>query len=170
MEIWKDIKGYEGLYEVSNLGRIKSLKRTVKYINGRVDVIPEKIRINQKDAAGYPMITLDKNRKRKTFRIHQLMAIAFLGHKRCGFKLVVDHINNIKTDNRIDNLQVITSRLNSTKNTKNNTSKYKGVSFEKYSKKYKASISIRRKRINLGRFKDEYKAHLAYQKALKELT
>jgi ribosomal protein L15E len=69
--------------------------------------------------------------------------MAFLNHTPCGYKIVVDHIdNNIKTDNRLENLQLITQRENVSKDIKNTSSKYIGVCWHKKAKKWRSSIQI----------------------------
>ena len=100
---------------------------------------------------------------------HQLVAIAFLGHKPDGYILVVDHINDIKTDNRVENLQIVTARFNVYKTQKKYSSQYKGVCWHKYTKKWQASIYINGKIKYLGLFIDENEAHLTYQNALKNI-
>jgi len=156
-EIWKDIKDYEGLYQISNLGRVKSL-----YFNN------ERILKVQQKTNGYFIVSLCKDAINKTKKVHQLVAIAFLGHIPCGNNLVVDHINRIKTDNHLENLQVITHRENLSKD-KKGTSKYTGVSWCKRNKKWFCSIRINKIQKQLGYFKIELEAHQAYQLALKEL-
>jgi hypothetical protein len=94
--------------------------------------------------------------------------MAFLNHKPDGTnKIVVDHINNIKTDNRLVNLQLISQRENTSKDKKNGTSQYTGVCWKKSKNKFEAQININNKYKYLGLFTDEYEAHLAYEKALK---
>lgn len=105
MEEFRDIIGYEGLYQVSNLGRVKSLRRN-KFLS------PSK-------EHGYLKTSLCKDGKQRKFAIHQLIAMAFLGHVPCGHKLVVDHINDDKLDNRLENLQVITNKENIVKSINN---------------------------------------------------
>ena len=166
MEIWKDVKGYEGLYQVSNLGRLKSLKRKVKNRWGFY-YTKEKI-VGGYDNDGYVAVKLTKKKKEFNTTIHKIVAINFLNHSYES-TLVVDHINNIRDDNRLENLQVITNRLNCSKDVKNKTSKYTGVSWSKNRKKWHSKIKIKGKTINLGRYENEYEAHLAYQKALKQL-
>ena len=99
-EIWKDIEGYEGIYQVSNKGRVKSLNynRT-----GEERIL--KIRINKN---GYACISLGK--ERKFFRVHRLVAIAFIPNPEN--KPCVDHINAIRTDNRVENLRWVTHEEN----------------------------------------------------------
>lgn len=161
-EIWKDIPNYEGIYQVSNLGNVKSLN----YNNTK----KEQIMIPSLNIRGYYQIGLSKNNKKSSFPIHQLVAMAFLNHVRCGYKLVVDHINDIKTDNRLENLQVITQRENAYKSQGKHTSKYKGVYWSKQLNKWRAAITINGKGKHLGVFLNEYDACTAYQKALDEIT
>src|SRR5690606_2453327 len=110
IEIWKDIPGYKGKYQVSNLGNVKSLERKVRF--GRnYKTLKESILKSFLQRDGYLYVGLSNPNRQ--FTIHQLLAICFLGHKRQKFKVVVDHINNIKTDNRIENLQLLNNRENS---------------------------------------------------------
>ena len=168
VEIWRDIPEYEGLYQVSNLGRVKSLSR---YINRPIGSYYTKERIlkNRINSSGYYLIQLFKDGNMKNIFIHQLVAIAFLNHKPNGYKLVVDHINDNKLDNRVENLQIVTQRFNTRKTQGNNTSRYKGVSWVKSLNRWRAIIFINGKNKYLGVFKCELAASHAYQKALKEL-
>ena len=104
-EIWKDIKGYEGLYQVSNLGRVKSLERYDSY-NRKVD---EKI-LKTKENLGYIYVNLHKNGIQKGYKVHRLVAEAFIPNP--NNKPCVDHINTIKDDNRADNLRWVTYKEN----------------------------------------------------------
>lgn len=98
-EEWKSIPNYEEFYDVSSLGRVKNkLNNTILK--------------QSTDNCGYLVLNLKKDCIRKTKRVHQLVAMAFLNHKTCGMKLVVDHINGKKDDNRLDNLQIITQKQN----------------------------------------------------------
>ena len=157
-ETFKDIPGYEGHYQVSNLGNVKSFKLNTENI-----LTPTKM------AKGYLCLNLVKNKKVKLFYVHQLVAMAFLNHKAKGHKMVVNHINFIKTDNRVENLEVVTARENSNQKHLPSSSKYVGVNWCKTYKKWYARIRINGKRKNLGGFANEYDAHLAYEKKLKEI-
>lgn len=108
-EIWKDIKGYEGIYQVSNLGRIKSLARTIKYQNTERKV-KEKIRKTFIGKQGYEKVELSKYGINKKYNVHTIVAKTFLD-KKCE-KLEVNHINGIKTDNRVANLEWCTRSEN----------------------------------------------------------
>lgn len=168
-EIWKDVPNYEGLYQVSNLGNVKSLQRYV-ICNGGNRFKKEIILKPGKDNYGYYIVSLHKKCISRTFSIHKLVAITFLNNKPDKTnKIVVDHINNIRTDNRIENLQLISHRENCSKD-KKGLSKYKGVNWNKTAKKWQSRISINNKRINLGLFTCELKASIAYNNKLKEIN
>lgn len=94
-EVWKDIKGYEGKYQVSNLGRIKSFDFD-KFHKGRI-LKPSYC------TSGYLKVHLRKNKKSKQFMIHRIVASEFIDNAEN--KKTVNHINGIKTDNRVENLE-----------------------------------------------------------------
>jgi len=167
-EIWKDIPGYEGLYQVSNLGVIKSLSRKI-FNNKYYRITKDKLLKIGISKHGYCNVELSKNCKRKNFKVHQLVAMAFLNHTPCGFKLVVDHINDNKIDNRLENLQVVTTRYNSHKTQVSYSSNHKGVSWDSRYKKWRSVIHFNKKYIHLGYFNCELQASEAYQNKLKEI-
>ncbi len=105
METWKNIKGYESLYEVSNLGRVRTIK------SGRIKRQP----IHWK---GYPMITLRRPVQIcKSYRTHRLVAEAFIENPNNYPQ--VNHINGIKTDNRAENLEWCNNSMNQQHSIKN---------------------------------------------------
>jgi hypothetical protein len=166
-EIFKDIPDYEGLYQVSNLGNVKSLSRHYLKKGKYPSISKEKILKYNIMSSGYYSLSLYKEGKGKSIKIHQLVAMAFLNHKPNGYKIVVDHINNNKLDNRLENLQIISNRENASKNTKKKSSIYTGVFFRQPQKKFTALIRINNKLINLGSYSNELEAHETYQNALK---
>lgn len=101
-EVWKDIEGYEGLYQVSNLGRVKSLEKIVLNKGSKI-LKPEIILKTGFSRDGYPLTTISKNNKTRTFRINRLVAQAFIPNPEN--KDTVNHKNGIKTDNRVENLE-----------------------------------------------------------------
>jgi len=167
-EIWRSLEGYEGYYEVSNMGRVKSIERVVK-TSGGTKTNKERVLKQSSDNYGYLSVTFSKEGKTRSFKTHQLVAIAFLGHKPCGHKLIIDHIDNDCKNNHANNLQITSNRENTSKDKKGGTSKYTGVYWQKKNKKWRANIKINGKNVHLGMFVDEYEAHLAYTKALEEL-
>ena len=164
-EIWKDIKGYEGIYQVSNWGRVKSLARK----NSRGRQLNKRMLKPSINGVGYAQCGLYLNGNRKMFQVHQLVAITFLGHIPDGHKIVVDHKNNYPLDNRADNLQLISHRENLSKDKKGYSSKYVGVDWHKATSKWRAHIRINGKLKHLGYFIDELAAAQAYQNELKAL-
>ena len=164
-ETWKDIKGYEGHYQVSNLGRVKSLSRIVYRSGNRGNMLMgEKILSTSNQE--YKTISLKLNGKPKTYKVHKLVAMTFLNHKPNGMIEVIDHIDGNKHNNRVDNLQVVDNRFNTSKGklNKNKSSKYTGVYYSRG--KWASQIQIDGKSIWLGRFENQYDAHMAYQKKL----
>ena len=166
-EIWKDVPGYEGLYQVSNIGNVRSLDRVTQSADGKYYFRKGRILKLNKGTHGYLTCNLSANGIYKPHPVHQLVAMAFLNHMPNGYNLVIDHINNVKADNRPENLQLVTNRYNSTK-TSRGTSKYPGVCWRSQNKKWVSKIKINGKDKHLGYFTDEAEAGLAYQKALKE--
>ena len=107
MEIWKDIKGYEGLYQVSNEGRVKALSRVVKSRWGTPKPLKEKEIREIVDSLGYSRLSLSKDGNVKTHKIHRLVAEAFLvGEGQ------INHIDGNKQNNHVSNLEFCTQREN----------------------------------------------------------
>jgi len=222
MEIWKDIPGYEGFYQASSEGRVRSLDR----IGGLGRKYKGVILSQGDNGIGYKVAMLTTG-GRKLFTVHNLVASAFLGKKpKC---LVVDHIDSNRANNNISNLQYISQRENANKSERviatglppgvdrvgdryrskiflngvhatigsfasieaasnsykyaianglekarelflhKKTSKFVGVSFCRTHGIYRATATINKKQINLGRYdneQDALTARLAWEKSL----
>jgi hypothetical protein len=167
-ELWKPIKGYEGCYEVSSIGRVKSLSRRQKHPSGSFFLKRERI-LSPSKTKGYQMVSLKINGLRKSFLVHQLVAVAFLGHSPDGHKTVVDHINNDKLDNRLCNLQLISQRENASKDSKRKYSSFLGVTWNHTANKWMSQITVSGKNKYLGVFEDEIEAANAYNLALEKI-
>lgn len=168
LEEWLDITEYEGIYKVSDYGRVKSLCRHINHSKGGKCLIKEKILKQGIEATGRSNVSLRKNLESKTHKVHKLVAIAFLNHTPNGHKIVVDHIDNDKTNNILSNLQLITQRENCSKD-RRGTSKYTGICWCKKNKKWVSQIRINGKLKYLGLFTEEIEASEKYQKELSYL-
>ncbi|KAA6303118.1 MAG: hypothetical protein EZS26_000721 [Candidatus Ordinivivax streblomastigis] len=160
-EAWKDVQGYEGIYQVSNFGRIKALSRTVQAKAGCLRQIPETILKDEINYNGYRSIHLVKEGKRMRHRVHLLVWDAFGNGQRAGKKIVIDHINNDKTNCHISNLQLLPSRDNSIKGKKKD-GHLTGAYYNNYS--WFSKIRIGKRIKHLGSFSSEIEAHKAYMR------
>lgn len=105
-ELWKDIDGYGGRYKISNLGRVKIMKRTDVYNKGELKILriyKEKIVMGTTDYYGYKIVSLYNNHIPKRCRVNRLVAIHFIPNPEN--KRTVNHINGIRHDNRFENLE-----------------------------------------------------------------
>ncbi len=155
MEEYKIIEGFEN-YSVSKYGNVKN------NITGRM----MKISINEK---GYCIVTLFKNGYTKHLRVHRLVAEAFIPNS--GNKIQVDHIDNDKKNNNVNNLRWCSCSENgmNTKLRQSNTSGVKGVYYDKRIGLWRAQITHNRKHHHLGNFENIEDATKARQEAAKEL-
>jgi len=153
METFKDIIGCEGLYQISNLGSVKNTNRN-------------SILKPNKNSGGYEVVILYKNNKPNAFKIHRLIAIHFIDNP--NNYLIVNHIDNVKTNNDISNLEWVTIRENTCHayNLKNTSSKYPGVSWYKIVNKWRARIRINGKETYIGYYSTEELASKAYNEYL----
>ena len=107
-EIWKDIKGYEGYYQISNYGKVKSLERYTIILNGK-RTEKEKF-LYQGIRSGYYIVQLNKNNKRKSHQVHRLVAQAFIPNLKN--KPFINHKDENRKNNYVENLEWCTQKEN----------------------------------------------------------
>ena len=154
IEIWKDVKGYEGDYKVSTFGNVKSFKR------GRDGFV-----LKQSSNGHYLCVGLSINGKQQCRTVHSLVGEAFLGLLKHR-KFVYHHKDHCKTNNSLSNLDIVTQRYNVTEYKEGFTSEYTGVNWNIRGKCWRASIIYEGKKLHLGSFKSEVEASLYYRNAV----
>lgn len=159
-EIFKDIPDYEGMYQISTFGRVKSLKRK--------NCPYERIIKPFLHGKGFYQMNLSKKGKVSNYRISVLLAITFLDHKPDGNKTVIVYKNGDPSKCQLSNIELRSYRDNSY-SSKNKSSKYRGVYYSKKKKRWIAQISNNSKIIRLGSFKEESVASEYYENALKAI-
>ena len=160
-EIWKDVVGYEGLYEVSNLGRVYSLPKTGS--GGHTGKLLKQLLVNK-----YLRITLCRSNVFRISPVHRVVALAFVENKQN--KPFVDHINGDKLNNRADNLRWCTIRENlNFDNVKRKTATgVKGVSVTRHNTYYYC-VEFKHKKYQSKYYKTIEEAKIAYDKHIEEL-
>jgi len=154
MEIWKDVVGFEDLYEVSNIGNVRRKGKSLM-LNHNVGT--------------YYYCVLTRNCKSTKIGLHRILAQAFIPNP--DNKPVIDHIDRNCKNNNLNNLRWVTyseNFMNRTK-TKKNTSGYKGVYWIESKKKYRAEIKMNKIHYHLGYFESKQEAAKAYNEKAKEL-
>lgn len=156
MEEYRDIKGYEGIYQVSNFGNVRRLYKVKKGF-GQLKPVEH--------TGGYSRLKLRNKGNDKDVYIHRLVADAFLENP----KEHVNHKDKNKKNNHVDNLEWcnVNENVSHAMKSGNTTSKYAGVDLMRH-RKYRARIMIAGVRSELGKFRCETAAHFAYLKALKQ--
>jgi hypothetical protein len=157
-EIWKDVVGYEGLYQVSNLGRVKSLERKFVTSDGKKMVKKERVLKPGKDSKGYLHIRFCINDHFPSFKVHRVVAKAFLGTSKSDMQ--VNHINGIKSDNRVENLEWVTPKENMDHRATVINQKPRGV--RKHHNKWKAQTSMNGVAHCFGYFETEQEAYKSF--------
>ena len=159
-EIWKDIPEYEGMYQASNLGRVRSLDR--------LDSIGKrhsgKILSGYLDGHGYPTFHLWSNGTFKHAKGHHLVMLCFVGPR--DEKLVVDHINADRADNKLQNLRYITQRENSSRWQIKENGLPTGVLPSGKSNRFRAMCRDAKKKRHIGTFSTAQEASIAYEYAV----
>lgn len=108
--MWKDIKGFEGYYQISDQGQVKSLERQITDSVGHIYIVRERIIKPWKAGRGYFAVTLSKNGKTKASYVHLLVAMAFISNPN-NFP-TINHINGNKLDNSVGNLEWVSYSYN----------------------------------------------------------
>ena len=159
-EIWKPILGYEGLYQVSNKGRVKSLSRIVSCRNKFQSLLPEKL-LKQGCTKGYFHVSLAKESVKKIFKVHRLVAIAFIPNLQN--KPVINHKDLNPKNNFVENLEWNTNAENTHhyQATKTKTG-FVGVYFDKSIKRFIGGFRHNNKLIYVGCFRTRKVAIAAY--------
>lgn len=150
METWKKIPGYEN-YEVSTLGKVKSLNYKG---SGK-----SRLMNPSKHKHGYMVVSIKGIKK-----VHQLVAMAFLNHTPCGHEILIDHINEDKSDNRLCNLRLSNNRDNVARQFKRDLP----TGVYKIGKRYRAGIHYKDERKHLGYFDTPEEASLVIENYIKE--
>jgi hypothetical protein len=122
-EVWKDIAGYEGKYKISSLGRVRSLSRYRKSRGDLLALIKEKV-LKPVDYFGYQKVTLRHNNESQNYRIHRLVATAFIPNVKN--KPFINHKDGNKKNNSVDNLEWVTNQENISHAVKNGRHNLKG--------------------------------------------
>lgn len=159
MEVWNDVKNFEGYYQISDQGRLKSVARTIVRSNGVHHRVRERIIKCGTNPKGYLIAQLSKNCQSSLITVHRLVLSTFKNES----ELQVNHINGNIQDNRLLNLEYVTNveNMNHRYTDFGNKKKY-GVTFDKARGLWSTGISVNGKRINLGRFDCKNEAYEAF--------
>lgn len=158
-ETWKPIVGYEGLYEVSDLGRVRSIGHRIS---------PRVLKLHTRTRDQYVTVGLSKDKRRKVLKVHRLVATAFIGEP--GVDNQVDHVNGNRSDNKAINLRWVSGSVNGSNRTRAwAASGIVGV-YRSASKTspYRSAVCINSVKRALGVFKTAEEAQAARLQALKE--
>jgi len=167
-EKWKPIVGYESMYKISTLGRIKALPKMVHTGGGGYYLkSPMPIKLRYPGGNNYVGVGLHREGKSKTMRVHQIMGITFLGYTP-NRKTVIHHVDEVKFNNRLSNLEVRTQRYNASfgKFHIRKSSEFIGVSYNKKSRVFKSSIIYEGVKYYLGSSTLESYCSKIYQDAV----
>jgi hypothetical protein len=165
-EEWRNIKDYEGYYQISNLGNVKSLHRVVARRNHPPHTTKEKILALTPDSKGYFIVYLHKG-IRKGHLVHKLVWDAFGNETKKDKTIRIDHKDDNRQNNKIDNLQLLANRENCYKGWVAKGKKEPiGVTLDRTKKKYVANIQLAGRRIFLGTYNNIEEASKKYQDTL----
>lgn len=171
-EIWKDIKGYEGYYQVSNIGNVKSVERVIVRQNGRSQPVKERVLKSATDIDGYKFVVLQKEGKKLGQKVHRLVGQTFLPNEN---KLPqINHIDGVRSNNDVLNLEWVSPKQNQHHRhytrkfgTKPNVPRGVFLSFNKT--RWIAAIRVDGKSVYLGTFDLKEEAYATYFNKFMEL-
>lgn len=163
VEVWKDVKGYEGYYQISNWGRVKSLDRIILK-SGFPHKVKERI-LKQCFDGNYLCVGLYKESKNYSIRIHNLVGLHFIDNP--NNQPILNHIDDDKLNNYYKNLEYCNYREN-VNHHHNKGNKKCGVFFDKKAEKWRGQITINRKQLHLGTFNTQLEAYAARVKYEKD--
>lgn len=168
VEEWRDIQGWEGFYRISSLGRVMSVEREIPTTRGP-KTISQRIMVAEPNTRGYLKVNLHRDGRQKTFEIHRMTAKAFLENPQ-GLP-DVDHINRVRSDNRLSNLRWASERVNIINRTPspNTTTGLVGVRFKSGANRWSARIKLFGEEKYLGTFDTVEKALSARERAVEEM-
>lgn len=172
-EVWKEIENTEGKYLISNLGRLKTTSRNVKNRRNDKRFVKGVIRKTTPRRDGYCIASFYLDGKRWSKYVHHLVWKYFGDGIKSNHKITLDHKDGNKSNNKINNLWLLTSRENSSKtlrDKKSKSSKYIGVYWHKKHNRWISRIWVKGQRLHLGSFKTEIEAYNIYQKSLQQLV
>jgi len=162
-EVWINIEGYENLYKISNMGKVKSLSREVNGKNGSTREHVGKELAKLISSNGYQVVRLSKEGKATTYTLHSLMAKNFLRMNLNDKTLIINHKDSNPKNNQLNNLEIVSYRENAchAQLQKTRSCEHIGVSYNKKEGKYKSSITFNGKQIGLGTYLNEEDAYQA---------
>lgn len=164
-EQWKDINGYGGLYQVSNLGRVKRSEKTVYQWNHQlqkeIPIVYPKRYLKFDLSKGYNRVTLSKDNKQERFQVHRLVAEHFIPNTEN--KPCINHINHIRIDNRVNNLEWVTHLENEAAKAVNKNKPFKAIHPDGTESKWYVQLECARKlglsRIGIWHCLNGYQTH-----------
>lgn len=164
-EEWKDINGYEGFYQISNLGRVKSLERKIFTSNGKRMTRKERILKPFKNTKGYLQVRFWLGNHDESFKVHRLVALMFLDDYEADKQ--INHINGIKIDNNVENLEVVNQMENMGHRATTLNKKPRGV--RKHHNRWKAQTTVKGDVYSFGYFSTKEEAYKAFFEGFKKL-